>query len=216
MIFAVYKPKGMTSYDVVERVKRLTGEKRVGHAGTLDPLAQGVLVIGVGRESTRQLGTIVKKEKEYIATGRLGMTSITDDAEGQKTKSSVKKIPSHDEVRAILQQFVGSIMQTPPVYSAVKIGGKEAYKLARRGVTFFLKPRKAEIKQIKLLRYRWPYLRFRVVTGPGVYIRSLARDLGKKLHVGGYVSDLERTRVGDFTKEKATRFDQLLDVLKHF
>ncbi len=207
-IFAVYKPKGPTSHDIINKLRRETGIKKIGHAGTLDPLASGVLVVGIGREATKQLGSIVKKEKEYLAKIKLGETSTTDDEEGVKTEiKMVGKIPTLGEVKKAIAKFKGEILQTPPIYSAVKVKGQEAYKLARKGQTPKLEPRKALIKEIEILNYQWPYLEVRVVTGPGVYIRSLARDIGKTLKTGGYLAELERTRVGEYTKEDALARD---------
>jgi len=202
-IFAVYKSKGLTSNDVVQLIKKASGEKKVGHAGTLDPLAQGVLVIAVGREATKKLSAIVKKEKEYLATIKLGQISATDDEEGNKTKIKVAQKPKLEDIKEAIRKFQGSISQVPPVFSAVKVKGREAYKLARQGKKVELKPRKVEIKQIKVLSYSWPYLKLQVITGPGVYIRSLARDIGQELKVGGYLADLERIRVGQYVKKDA-------------
>lgn len=202
-IFAVYKPKGPTSHDIVAEIRKRTGEKTVGHAGTLDPLASGVLVVGVGRDATKKLHEVVRAEKEYIADIKLGEESTTDDAEGAKTEVQVITEPNKEEVKGALKHFVGEIMQTPPQYSALKVGGRPAYKFARKGKVAPLLPRKVFVKEIELLEYAWPHLKIRVVTGPGVYIRALARDLGRALKVGGYLSDLERTRVGDFKKEDA-------------
>lgn len=204
-IFAVYKPKGPTSHDIVDRVRKLTGEKTVGHAGTLDPLARGVLVIGVGREATRRLHEAVGAEKEYIADVTFGAESTTDDAEGTKTLVTVTALPTESEIKEALKNFKGEIMQLPPQYSALKVGGKTAYSLARKGKVAPLESRKVLVKEIELLEYNWPQLKIRVVTGPGVYIRALARDLGRALKVGGYLSDLERTRVGDFKKENCQK-----------
>jgi len=208
-IFAIYKPKGPTSNDMVQLVKRKLGVKKVGHAGTLDPLATGVLVIGVGREATRQLAQIVKKEKEYIAKIKFGENSTTDDEEGKKVKIKIAKIPTTSQVKAVVEQFQGNILQLPPIYSAVKIKGKKAYKLARAGEKVELKHRQVEIKKIKILNYQWPYLKLQVITGPGVYIRALARDIGEKLGVGGYLADLERVRVGDFTKNDVILLEKI-------
>ncbi|MBU1164701.1 tRNA pseudouridine(55) synthase TruB [Patescibacteria group bacterium] len=202
-IISIYKPKGPTSNDVVKILKKYFNEKKVGHAGTLDPLARGVLVIGVGREATKKLGDIVKKEKEYIANIKLGQNSTTDDEEGEKTQIKIKHKPTTDEIKSILTKFEGKIKQTPPIYSAIKVKGQEAYKLARKGMQVELKPRIVEIKQIKLLKYAWPNLEIKVTCGPGTYIRSLARDIGKELNTGGYLTELERTRVGQFRKEQA-------------
>jgi len=205
-IYAVYKPKGPTSHKIINQLRRKTGVKKIGHAGTLDPLASGVLVVGIGREATKKLASIVKKEKEYLAKIRLGMTSTTDDEEGEKTKVKVSRIPTFKEIQKAVAKFEGEILQTPPIYSAVKINGQKAYKLARKGQKPKLEPRKVLIKEIKILEYEWPYLKLRIVTGPGVYIRALARDLGQLLKTGGYLAELERTRVGDFTKEDAINF----------
>lgn len=202
-IIAVWKPKGPTSHDVVDEVRKLTGVKRVGHAGTLDPLAAGVLVLGIGRAATKRLHEAVAAEKEYLATVHLGMTSATDDAEGPKTKIRISEKPTRANIRKTLKGFCGEIFQVPPAYSAVKLKGQRAYALARRGQAPALKPRRVLIKDIKILSYRWPYLRLRVITGPGAYVRALARDIGHALGTGGYLAELERTRVGDFTKAAA-------------
>lgn len=214
----------MTSHDVVNIVRKKTGIKRVGHGGTLDPLAEGVLVIAVGRENTKQLDTFVKGDKEYVAEIKLGETSTTDDSEGEKTKLSYSGVlqgpkrsessymmvsPNLEEVKTALKQFTGIISQIPPIYSAVKLHGKPAYKSARQGGTLSLKPRSVEIKEIKLLEYNYPMLKLRVVTGPGVYIRSLARDLGEKLGTGAYLSGLIRTRVSNFKLEEAVKLEDL-------
>lgn len=205
-IFAVYKPKGPTSHDMIDRLRRETGEKRIGHAGTLDPLASGVLVVGIGREATRKLAFEVKKEKEYLAEIKFGETSVTDDEEGEKTIwPKPINIPDKNLIEETLRLFVGVIKQMPPVYSALKIKGTSAYKLARQGKEVKLAERQVEIKQIELLDYTWPFLKIKVICGPGVYIRSLARDIGAKLGVGGYLSALERTRVGDFKIDETVR-----------
>ncbi|MBI2056146.1 MAG: tRNA pseudouridine(55) synthase TruB [Candidatus Sungbacteria bacterium] len=206
-IFAVYKPKGPTSHDIVDEVRHITGESRVGHAGTLDPLASGVLVIGVGREATRKLQKIVGKEKEYIAKIRFGVESVTDDEEGEKTEFAVTEIPKRKHINQVLKKFVGAITQVPPAYSAVKIGGRAAYKRARAGQKTELKPRDVFVKKIVVMRYAWPFLEIRAVTGPGVYIRALARDIGRALEVGGYLAELERVRVGEFRMQNATALD---------
>lgn len=208
-IIAVYKPKGPTSHDIIDEIRRITGERRVGHAGTLDPLARGILVIGIGREATKQLYVVVKKEKEYIAEIMFGAESSTDDAEGEKTQWNVKEPPSREIIEKALAKFIGKISQTPPVFSAVKIKGKAAYRRMRKGEKIELKPRAVEIKSIEMLQYKWPILKLRIVTGPGVYIRALARDLGQALDVGGYLSDLERIRVGEFKKEDVMDLKQL-------
>lgn len=209
MLFAVYKPKGPTSNAVLNTIRRIAGTKKVGHAGTLDPLAEGVLVVGIGREATRTLSEAVAKEKEYLAEILLGATSSTDDAEGVLTRHIAQREPTQTEINTAVRLFESDYMQTPPIYSALKVKGKEAYKLARSGKDVVLEPRRAEIKEIEILDYKWPKLKLRVVTGPGVYIRALARDIGEKLGTGAYLAGLVRTRVGDYTLDKAIRMEKL-------
>ena len=201
-IIAVWKPAGMSSHDVINCVRRASGIRIVGHAGTLDPLARGVLVVGGGRAATRSLAAIVQHEKEYITTVRLGVTSFTDDEEGEKTVSVVEDIPTREAVESAVRKFVGEIMQVPPIYSALKIKGKPAYAYAREGKNLVMTARPVTIKEIEVLAYDYPNIRVRAVTGAGVYIRSLARDIGDALGTGAYMADLERTRVGEFTKNE--------------
>ncbi len=201
MIVAVYKEKEPTSRDVVNKIIKITGEKKTGHAGTLDPLASGVLVVGVGRESTKKLHQKDFDEKEYLATVMLGEESTTDDKEGDKKKWEVKKVPKREELEKIIKCFVGKTKQTPPLYSAVKIKGREAYKYARKGKSVNLSARDIFIKNIKITHYKYPKLKIKIITSKGVYIRSLARDVGKKLNTGGYLYNLERTRVGNYNIE---------------
>lgn len=198
-IFAVYKPKGITSHDVVGQIRQKTGVARVGHGGTLDPLASGVLVVAVGREHTKLLDQYVKGEKEYVATIKLGYESATGDEEGEKTEINSKKEPTLKDMKESIQKFIGSILQTPPLYSAKKVGGKSAYKYARKGKTVPLSPNQVNIFNIEIISYIYPILIIHVTTGPGVYIRSLARDIGQDLKTGAYLADLERTRVGQYT-----------------
>ena len=208
-IFAVYKEEGMTSHDVVDAVRRATGEKKVGHAGTLDPCAKGVLVVGVGRQATKRLAEIVGKEKEYMARIRLGWRSTTDDREGETTQVDGAEAPSIERLRRALSGFEGATLQRPPAFSAIKVGGRAAYKLARARKAIELPCREVEAKEIELLGYTWPFVAVRMVTGPGFYVRSLARDLGEALGTGGYLAELERTRVGAYTKEQALRLSEL-------
>lgn len=206
-IFAVNKPMGITSHDVVNIVRKKTGVKRVGHGGTLDPLAQGVLVIAVGRENTKHLDEFVKGEKEYIAEIKLGQISTTDDEEGEKKDVNLKIIPEISEIEKIIKLFVGEILQTPPIYSSVKISGKPAHRRVRAGQDVKLEPRKVRINSIEILDYSYPILRLKVTTGPGVYIRALSRDIGNELKTGGYMTSLIRTKVGNFTIENSVKLE---------
>ncbi len=212
-ICAVNKPIGPTSNDVLEMIRKKTGVKKVGHAGTLDPLAQGVLVIGLGRDATKKLQIFVNKEKEYLAIIRLGVNSTTDDEEGEKTSKTKNIQPKTREINQAVNKFVGVISQVPPQYSAVKIKGRAAYKYARSGKKVRLKARRVEIKEIEVLGYQWPELKLRIVTGPGAYIRSLARDIGIKLGTGGYLKSLIRTRVGDYEIGESGAPEQLINKL---
>ena len=205
---AINKPVGPTSHDVVNQVRRVTSEKRVGHAGTLDPLASGVLVIGIGK-ATKQLGQSDWHDKEYRATIKLGETSTTDDEEGEKTKIKIDLPPTETEVKRVCSRFMGLIEQVPPDYSAIKINGKAAYAYARAGKAIDLQARSVRIDQLEMVEYRWPFLKIKIKTGPGVYIRSLARDIGRVLKTGGYLTALERTRVGRFTLDQALTIEQL-------
>lgn len=209
MILAFDKPKGPTSFKFLSQIKKIAGTKKVGHAGTLDPLASGVLVVAIGRQSTKKIHLEVQKEKEYLAEIKLGAYSTTDDEEGEKEVVKPEKIPDMAFVKKTVDSFTGKIKQIPPVYSAIKVNGQESYKLVRKGKTVELKPREVVIKSIQILEYEYPKLVLKVVTGPGVYIRSLARNIGEKLKTGGYISELKRTRVGEFTIDKTTDFEDL-------
>ena len=206
-IFAVYKPLGITSHDVVDIVRKKTGVRRVGHGGTLDPLAEGVLVIAVGRENTKRLNEYVMGGKEYVAEIYLGENSTTDDSEGEKEEINKEIRPELNEVQTVLRLFVGKISQTPPLYSALKLQGQPAHRRMRKGQKVKLEPREVEIKEIALLSYEYPVIKLRVACGPGVYIRSIARDLGEKLSTGGYLKSLIRTRVGEFQLQNAIKLD---------
>jgi len=208
-IFPIYKPQGPTSFALMAQIKKITGEQKVGHAGTLDPLAEGILMVGVGRAATKKLSEAVKKEKEYLADIKLGWTSATDDEEGQKVKSLKVRKVHKVEVENVLKKFIGIIEQVPPIYSAIKIQGQRAYKLARKGEVVALKSRPVEIKSIKIIKYNYPDLRLKVITGPGVYIRALARDIGRDLGVDGYLTGLKRTRVGQFKTTGSISIDKL-------
>jgi len=208
-IFGVYKESGMSSFAVVSKVRRAFNEKKVGHAGTLDLLARGVLVIAVGKDATRSLAREVAKEKEYVAVARFGFTSTTDDEEGEKSVVNVDIKPELEAIKSVVDKFIGEISQVPPIFSAIKVGGKRAYKSARAGQEVKMLARPALVKSIEILDYQYPDLKLKIITGPGVYIRSLARDIGRELGVGGYLADLERTRVGEFTAEEAVKLDKL-------
>ncbi len=211
MILNVYKPPGPTSHDIVDQVRKLTGEKRVGHAGTLDPFAEGVLIVLVGKEATKRQNEFLKMDKTYVTTIRLGATSDTDDLTGniKKQKSNIKNTYQKSKIQDILKSFIGEINQVPPIYSAIKIKGKKAYELARSGEKPQLKPKKITIYDIKLLEYTWPHLEIEIKCASGTYIRALARDIGQKLETGAYVEKLTRTAVGKFTVKTSITLEDL-------
>lgn len=210
-IFAIDKPEGYTSHDVVAIVRKRTGVKRVGHGGTLDPFATGVLVIGVGRENTKKLSQFVKGEKEYEAEIKLGATSTTDDRDGEISEVKTQLVPSIETIQNLLKDFKGTVLQTPPIYSSLKINGKPAHRRVRKGEDVKLDPREVQIHSIEILSYEYPLLRLKISTGPGVYIRAIARDLGEKLGTGGYLTNLRRTRVGNFRVNTAKSLVDFLD-----
>ena len=197
----LHKPAGPTSHDLVALVRRLAGIRRVGHAGTLDPLASGVLVLALG-QATRLLEYVVSGRKVYRATIRLGVSTSTDDREGE-TIATHSVAVSEADIRASLCQFVGTIAQRPPAFSAVQVQGHRAYNLARHGVAVELTPRQVQVYRIILLTWQPPYLDLEVECGPGTYIRALARDLGAALGCGGHLAALVRTRSGRFHIEEA-------------
>ncbi len=198
------KPSGVTSRDVVDLIARplRRAKMKVGHAGTLDPLATGVLVVAVGA-ATRLIEFVQEQTKTYRALVRLGATSDTDDADGTVQETRSARVPSEDEVRAALATFVGTIQQRPPSVSAVKLQGKRAYDLARRGEAPELTPRPVRIDRIDIVSYTWPQLDVEVICGGGTYVRAIARDLGEFLGCGGMIEALKRTRIGAFTLDAA-------------
>ena len=203
------KPKEWTSHDVVayirNRVKKvgLPAEARkakVGHAGTLDPFATGLLIVGIGREATKRLDEFKALPKTYVATLKLGATSDTQDSAGEiKTEQQNNRTtPPESEVKSVLQSFIGKQEQIPPMYSAKKVGGKKLYDLARQGIEIKRQPNEIEIYDIKLSDYNYPDLKIEVDCSTGTYIRTLAHDIGKKLGCGAYCDELRRTRIGDY------------------
>ncbi len=202
------KTTGLTSRDVVNRVTRMLGKIKVGHAGTLDPLASGVLVVGVGA-ATRLIEYVQRMPKTYRTVVRLGARSDTLDADGRVEVVAAARVPNEPEVRAALAAQVGTIAQTPPEFSALKVEGRRAYDLARAGRAVALAPRLVTIDRIALLAYEWPRLELEIACGSGTYIRSIARDVGEALECGGLVEVLVRTRIGPFGIEAAIDLDTL-------
>ena len=209
-LLVIDKPAGMTSHQVVGRVRRIFGTRKVGHAGTLDPMATGVLVLGVNR-ATRLLGHLMLTEKAYDATIKLGESTSTDDAEGETIATSDTSGLSEDQVRAALAEFVGDIDQVPTAVSAIKVDGKRAYARVRAGEEVELSARRVHIASIEVTRVELPEVDISVRCSSGTYIRAIARDLGAALGVGGHLSALRRTAVGAFAIAQARSLDVLTE-----
>jgi tRNA pseudouridine55 synthase len=208
------KPGGVTSRDAVNAVQRWFPRKtKIGHTGTLDPLATGVLVVCLGH-ATRLAEFIQAMPKTYRSTFALGATSDTDDADGTVTPTSFSHAPGGDEILRTLTLFCGEIDQTPPAFSAAKIDGQRAYDLARGGFDVDLKPRRVTVYSINVLQFNWPRLDLEIRCSKGTYIRSLARNLGEKLGCGAYVEILRRTHVGAFTADRAVTLDMPADAVR--
>lgn len=202
----IYKPSGMTSFDVIRFVRSIENVK-MGHIGTLDPLAEGVLVIALG-QATKLIEYMMDHTKRYVAEITLGKESTTYDAEGDLTAINDKK-PSQKEVLAVINDFKGELKQIPPVFSALKIKGKPAYKRARAGEKITMKKRSIIIYEHELESYRYPVFRVSVTCSTGTYIRSLAHDMGARLGTGGYLSYLQRTAIDTFTMEQSCSLEQI-------
>ena len=198
MILNIFKPKSITSFGVVRTIRYITKEKKVGHGGTLDPFAEGVLVIGTGKD-TKLLTKITNENKSYLATIKLGSTTNTLDLEGEVVKE--KNIPtlSHDIIEDVLISFQGESMQIPPMFSAKKVGGKKLYELARKNIVVDRDPAKITIDKINLIKYTKGKILFSVTCSKGTYVRVLGNDIAQKLGTVGYLESLIRTRVGSFS-----------------
>lgn len=204
----VDKPAGMTSHDVVGRMRRIAKTRKVGHAGTLDPMATGVLILGLG-QATRLLGHLALKDKSYDATIRLGTTTTTDDAEGEVVETRSVDGASDEAIAAAMQRLTGDIMQVPSTVSAIKVDGVRAYKRARDGETVELAARPVKVEAFDLVERRGHELDVTVTCSTGTYVRALARDLGEALGVGAHLTALRRTRVGGFELDRARTLEEL-------
>lgn len=205
-ILLIDKPANMTSFGVVARVRRVLSQQqgkkvKVGHTGTLDPFATGLMIIVVGKEC-KNAGMYSKLDKTYEATIHLGQTSTTGDPEGELVDVS-DKIPNILEIKRVLKKFVGEINQRPPIYSAIKINGQRAYKLARDGKAVEIPERKVTIFSLDLIDYLYPYLKIRTHVSSGTYIRSLAKDIGSEIGTGAYCLELRRLSIADWHVDKA-------------
>lgn len=203
------KPTGPTSHDAVQAVRRALQEKSVGHIGTLDPLASGLLVLAVGAKALKVIEFFQGMSKEYVAEITLGKESSTYDADGVIEKTELKPgwtKPDHIQIRRLIdERFTGKVAQVPPAHSAVHVNGQRAYKLAREGKEVSLAARDVRIDECTIISYEYPVLRLKVACGSGTYIRSLAHDLGQMLRCGGYLSALRRTKVGEWSVDGAPK-----------
>ena len=206
-ILVVDKEKGFTSHDIVGKVRRQFSIKKVGHAGTLDPNATGVIVLLLGK-ATKLSGQFVEQEKEYIADMKLGVRTDSGDIKG-KVISESNVIPEKEEIKRIIGEFVGEIEQTPPMVSAKWVKGERLYKLARKGITVEREPKKITIKEIEILEEKLPVVVFRTVCSKGTYIRQLADDIGERLGCGAHLTELRRTRSGDFSIERSFSLSEI-------
>lgn len=214
-LILIDKPAGMTSFGVVARVRRILKEKndgkkvKVGHTGTLDPFATGLLILLAGK-ATKRSNEFLKKDKEYEATIFLGEKSTTGDLEGELTKISNKK-PSREEIEEVCKKIIGEINQKVPAFSAVKINGKRAYKLAREGKEVETPTRKVSIYNLKILEYNYPTLKISTFVSSGTYIRTLGEDIGDALETGAYLTELRRTKIGDYSVEDAIKLEDFMN-----
>lgn len=206
-LLVIDKPNGITSHDVVKQIRRLSQTRRVGHAGTLDPLATGILLVCLGR-ATRLIEYLMGQPKTYVGTIRLGQSTNTYDAEGEITQQQPVTV-TETEIAAALSHFRGNIQQTPPLFSAIKKQGQPLYKLARQGEIIHLEPRPVTIYELEIIRWELPDVTVRVVCSAGTYIRSLAHDWGELLGCGGHLVALRRTAIGMFDLNAAATLTSL-------
>lgn len=212
MIIPINKPAGITSHTVVNKLRKFYGIKKIGHAGTLDPFATGVLILLVSRESTKRSQELMKQDKIYRTKLKLGYISDTYDKDGVIQEYNIQKVPTKAEIDQIIASFVGEISQIPPMYSAIKINGKKMYELARKGQTVDIPPRLVNIYNIIVLDYTYPYLTLDIACSSGTYIRSLGYDIGIKLDTGAYLEELERRQSGEYSIENCYTLDTLPDL----
>ncbi|MEE9166313.1 MAG: tRNA pseudouridine(55) synthase TruB [Candidatus Neomarinimicrobiota bacterium] len=205
----VDKPRGWTSFDVVKKIRAISGERKVGHAGTLDPFAQGVLVLGIGRKGTKQLGRLALLEKEYEARLRLGIGTDTLDCDGKVISRMPLPQLCEKDIKEVFRSFTRTVMQTPPMFSAKKVAGTRLYKLARQNIEVDRAPVAIEIKSLTLNSFSEDTIDFSVTCSKGTYVRQLGADLALALGTVGHLVALKRMRVGHFTLEESKGLEEL-------
>lgn len=213
-VIVIRKEKGFTSHDVVAKLRGILHMKKIGHTGTLDPDAEGVLPVALGK-ATRLVDMITDKEKTYEAVMRLGVVTDTQDMSGTVLSQTAELHVTEEELRAVIESFVGDYMQVPPMYSALKVNGKKLYELAREGKTVERKPRPVHFYEIEILEIDLPLVRFRVTCSKGTYIRTLCHDIGEKLGCGAAMETLLRMKVGRFTLDDAITLAQTEEAVKN-
>ncbi len=206
-VILINKPLRWTSFDVIRKIRNLIKIKKVGHAGTLDPLATGLLIVCTGK-FTKKINEYMAREKEYTGTFTLGATTVSYDLEQEPVDFLPFIHLTEEQIRDAIIPFTGEIMQVPPSHSAIQIKGKRVYELARQGKEVIIEPRKVTVSEFEITKIELPLVYFRVVCGTGTYIRSLAHDVGKALGCGAYLSSLCRTRIGEFKVEDAMSMDE--------
>jgi tRNA pseudouridine55 synthase len=206
-LLLINKPLGMTSFDVIRVLRRQTGVRKIGHAGTLDPLASGLMLMLFGA-ACKKAETLTKLDKQYAGEVMLGATSSTGDGEGEKTRVS-DRVPAREEVEAAMKRLTGQITQVPSAYSAIKINGREAYKRVRAGETVVMPSRQVTVYENRLIHYGYPLVELEAKVSSGTYIRTLAQDLGELLGTGAYLSGLVRTVVGAYELSEALALDEV-------
>lgn len=212
-VLLINKPLRWTSFDVVRKIRNAVKIKKVGHAGTLDPLATGLLIVCTGK-FTKRINEYMAREKEYTGTFTLGATTPTYDLESEPENSKSTAALSEAAIIAATRNFCGEILQVPPVHSAIKKDGKPVYLLARKGIEVALEPRRITIKEFTITSIEMPVIHFKVTCSTGTYIRSLAHDFGAALGCGAYLSSLCRTRIGEFGIEDAMTMEQVIDMIE--
>lgn len=202
------KAKGWTSFDVVAKLRSITGVKKIGHAGTLDPIATGLLIVAIGREATKQIDQYMKMDKEYIVKGKLGEISASYDTEEEIVENKVEPI-NKKEFKNTVAKYIGETDQIPPMFSAKKVGGKRLYELARQGKEIERQPVKINIMKLELLSFEYPWFELKVKCSSGTYIRSLVHDIGQNLKQGAVMYELRRTKIGEYNIDDAKLIEKI-------
>lgn len=210
------KAQDWTSHDVVAKLRSLLKIKKIGHSGTLDPLATGLLIIAIGRGATKQIDSLQSKSKKYIATMKIGATTKTDDAEGEEENIADISNISVNKIEEAFNKMQGNISQIPPMFSAKKVNGQKLYHLARKNIEIDLEPSKVTIFENRITSIKLPYITFEVHCSKGTYIRAIARDIGNLLTVGGYLTELRRTQIEEHSVENAITLTELEQKLKEY